>query len=106
MPAIGFVTRQNDGSFKGQLRTLSMTTPIALVPNRGKSGDQPDYRILSGSFELGGGWVRTGEVSGQEYIRVSLSAPELGDKVLYANLARAAGQDDEDTFALLWNPGA
>jgi uncharacterized protein (DUF736 family) len=104
MSAIGYVTRQEDGSFKGQLRTLSMTTPIAIVPNRGKKGDQPDYRVLAGSFELGGGWIRTGEVSGREYIRIAMSAPELGDRTLYANLARAAGQDDEDTYALLWNP--
>jgi uncharacterized protein (DUF736 family) len=48
--------------------------------------------------------VLTGEVSGREYIRVGLSAPELGARPLYANLGRAAGQDDEDAYALIWNP--
>lgn len=104
MPAIGYVQRQNDGSFKGSIRTLSVNAPITIVPNRGKTGEQPDYRVLAGTFELGGGWVRTGDVSGREYIRFALSAPELGDRTLYANLGRAAGQEDDDAFALIWNP--
>lgn len=104
MPAIGYVTKQSNGGFKGQLRTLAVRADIEIVPNRGKTGDQPDYRVLSNGFELGGGWIRTGEVSGREYIRVGLSAPELGSRPLYANLGRAAGQDDEDAYALIWNP--
>lgn len=105
MPAIGYVSRQNDGSFKGQIKTLSVNADIQIVPNRGKMGEQPDYRVLAGSVELGGGWIRTGEVSRREYIRLSMSAPELGDRTLYANLGRAAGQDDDDTYAIIWNPG-
>lgn len=105
MPAIGYVQRQADGSFKGSIRTLSVNAEIAILPNRGKSGDQPDYRVVSNGVELGGGWVRTGEVSGREYIRLAMSAPELGARTLYANLGRAAGQDDDDAFAIIWNPG-
>lgn len=105
MPAIGYVTRLEDGSFKGQIRTLSVSAEITIIPNRGKIGEQPDYRILAGGVELGGGWIRTGEVSQREYVRLSMSAPELGRRTLYANLGRAAGQDDEDTYAIIWNPG-
>lgn len=89
MPAIGYVQRQNDGSFKGSIRTLSVSAEIQIVPNRGKMGEQPDYRILAGGIELGGGWIRTGEVSQREYIRLAMSAPELGARTLYANLGRA-----------------
>ena len=63
MPAIGYVQRQSDGSFKGSIKTLSVNADIQIVPNRGKAGEQPDYRVLAGSVELGGGWVRTGEVN-------------------------------------------
>jgi len=105
MPAIGYVQRQQDGSFKGSIRTLSVNAEIAIIPNRSKSGEQPDYRILSNGVELGGGWIRTGEVSQREYVRLAMSAPELGQRTLYANLGRAAGQDDEDSYALIWNPG-
>jgi len=48
--------------------------------------------------------VRRGEVSGRDYVSLSLAAPEFGPRRLYANLGRAAGQDDEDTFAIMWNP--
>jgi uncharacterized protein (DUF736 family) len=105
MPAIGYVQRQQDGSFRGSIRTLSVNAEIAIIPNRSKSGEQPDYRILSNGVELGGGWIRTGEVSQREYVRLAMSAPELGQRTLYANLGRAAGQDDEDSYALIWNPG-
>lgn len=105
MPAIGYVQRQSDGSFKGAIRTLSVSAEVTIVPNRGKTGEQPDYRVLSGGVELGGGWIRTGEVSQREYVRLAMSAPELGPRTLYANLGRAAGQDDDDAYAIIWNPG-
>jgi len=41
MPAIGYVQRQQDGSFKGSIRTLSVNAEIAIIPNRSKSGSSP-----------------------------------------------------------------
>ena len=35
---------------------------------------------------------------------LSLGAPEFGPRRLYANLGRAAGQDDDNVFAIIWNP--
>jgi uncharacterized protein (DUF736 family) len=104
MPAIGYVQRQENGGFKGFVKTLGVRADIEIVPNRGKSGDQPDYRVLSNGTELGGGWIKVGEVSQREYVRVAMAAPELGPRTIYANLGRAAGQDDEDAYALIWNP--
>lgn len=106
MASIGYVQRLDNGGFKGVLKTLTVRADIEIIPNKGKSGEQPDYRILSNGTELGGGWIRTGEVSGREYIRIAMAAPELGPRTLYANLGRAAGQDDEDSYALIWNPDA
>lgn len=104
MPAIGYVTRTETG-FKGQLRTVSIHTDIELVANRSRTTDaQPDYRVFSGGSEIGGGWIRTGERSGKDYVSLSLAAPEFGPRTLYANLGRAAGQDDPDSFAIIWNP--
>ena len=104
MPAIGHVTRNGDG-FKGQLRTLSLRTEIEIVPNPGKETElQPDYRVTAGSVEIGAGWVRRSESSGRNYVSLSLAAPEFGPRRLYANLGRNAGQDDEDSFAIIWNP--
>ena len=105
MPAIGYVTRQEDGSFKGQLRTLSIRADIEIVPNRTKNTEsQPDYRIVTNSVEVGAAWRRTSRDTGASYVSLSLAAPEFGPRKLYANLGRAAGQDDDDVFAVIWNP--
>ena len=104
MPAIGYVTRDGNG-YKGELRTLSIRTDIMIVPNGQKSADsQPDYRVSAGGVEVGAGWIRRGELSGKDYVSLSLAAPEFGPRRLYANLGRAAGQDDDDAFAIIWNP--
>lgn len=104
MPAIGYVTKGDDGSFKGQLRTLSIRAEIDIVANRGKTADtQPDYRVLSDGVEIGAGWMRRSETSGRDYVSLSLAAPEFGPRRLYANLGQAAG-GAEDRFALIWNP--
>ena len=105
MPAIGHVTKQANGGYKGHLKTLSIRAEIDLVPNASKSADnQPDFRVLTQGVEIGAAWIRTGESSGKEYVSLSLAAPEFGPRKLYANLGRAAGQDDDDTFAVIWNP--
>lgn len=105
MPAIGYVTRDGNG-FKGELKTVSIRTPIAIVPNARKANDvQPDYRVeTTGGVEVGAGWLRRSESSGRDYVSLSLAAPEFGPRRLYANLGRAAGQDDDDAFAIIWNP--
>lgn len=104
MAAIGYVTKSEDGSFKGQLKTLSIRAEIEIVANRGKASDaQPDYRVLSEGVEIGAGWLRRSETSGRDYVSLSLAAPEFGPRRLYANLGRAAGEA-EDRFAVIWNP--
>ena len=104
MSALGYVTRDGEG-FKGQLRTLSIKRAIEIVPNRRKTRDkQPDFRVnAEGGVELGAGWVRIGRQSGNEYVSLELSAPELGPHRIYANLGRAADQDDPDVFAIIRN---
>lgn len=105
MAAIGFVNGTIEKGFVGQLKTLSIRASIEIMPNRTKAGDaQPDFRVQSDGVEIGAGWVRTGEVSGKTYVSLSLAAPEFGPRRLYANLGRAAGQDDDDTYAVIWNP--
>lgn len=105
MPAIGYVTKAEDGSFKGQLKTLSIRAEIIIVPRKTKtSAAQPDYKVLSGDVEIGAAWIRRSEASGNEYISLSLAAPEFGPRRLYANLGRAAGADNGDRFAIIWNP--
>ncbi|MCC6915624.1 MAG: DUF736 family protein [Rhodospirillaceae bacterium] len=105
MPAIGHVTKQENGGYKGQLKTLTIRADIDIVPNTGKAHEnQPDFRVLTKGLEIGAGWTRIGEISGKPYVSLSLAAPEFGPRKLYANLGRAAGQDDDDAYAVIWNP--
>ncbi|AOR80805.1 DUF736 family protein (plasmid) [Novosphingobium resinovorum] len=104
MPAIGYVTRSGS-IFKGQLRTLSIRAEIEISPNPRKSADShPDFRITSAGVEVGAGWQRRSEATGNDYVSLTLAAPEFGPRRLYANLGRAAGQEDEETYAIIWNP--
>jgi uncharacterized protein (DUF736 family) len=105
MTAIGHVTKREDGRFTGELKTLSIRAEIAITPNGGKTSDaQPDYRVFAEGIEVGAAWLRTSETSGKDYVSLSIAAPEFGPKKLYANLGKAAGQDDDSVFALIWNP--
>lgn len=105
MPAIGYVSQAENGTLKGQLKTLSIRVEITITPNARKANDvQPDYRVYSGDVEIGAGWNRRSETSGNEYVSLSLAAPEFGPRRLYANLARAAGDERGDRFVILWSP--
>lgn len=104
MPAIGRVTRQADGTFKGQLATLSIRQTINFVKNRKANDSQPDFVIMANDIEVGAAWWRTAVSSGKEYLSISIAAPEFGNRTLYANLGRAAGAESEDDFAIIWNP--
>jgi uncharacterized protein (DUF736 family) len=105
MAAIGFVSGSIEEGFVGQLKTLSIRASIEVRTNRSKSGDvQPDYRVYSEGVEIGAGWVRIGETSGKPFVSLTLAAPEFGPRRIYGNLGRAAGQDSEDSYAIIWNP--
>ena len=104
MSAIGYVTRHADG-FKGQARALTIRAGIEIVPT------PPGPRRVSLTTErrarfaeLGAGWIKTREPSAKDYVSLGLAAPEFGPRRIYVNLGRAAGQDDEDVFALICNP--
>ncbi|MGV2497485.1 DUF736 domain-containing protein [Pelagerythrobacter aerophilus] len=105
MPAIGYVAAQDNGTFKGQLKTISIREDIIIAANPRKTSDvQPDYRVYVGDVEIGAGWNRRSEASGRDYVSLSFAAPEFGPRRLYANLVRAAGEKRDDRFAILWNP--
>ncbi len=107
MSAIGYVTRpaHADGFRASGLRARSVRAEGEVIPSRSKGGAEPtDCGALSWPVELGAGWIKTGEQSGKDYVPLGLAAPKLGPWRTCAKLGRAAGQDDDDVFALIWNP--
>ncbi len=104
MPAIGHVTLQSDGSYKGRLCTLSIRRNIEFVLNKKKSETQPDYLVMAGEVEIGAAWIRRAISSGKDVVSISLAAPEFGDRTLFANLGRAPGSKEKNEFSIIWNP--
>ncbi len=104
MPAIGRVFKQEDGSYRGQLATLSIEQNIHFQPKDKTAESQPDFVIMAQEVEIGAAWIRTAISSGKEYVSISLAAPEFGNKTLYANLGRAAGSSNDNEFVIIWNP--
>jgi len=105
MPAIGYVTAQDNGTFTGQLKTISIREDITIAANHRKTSEvQPDYRVYVGDVEIGAGWNRRSEASGRDYVSLALAAPEFGPRRLYANLVQPAGEKRDDRFVILWNP--
>jgi uncharacterized protein (DUF736 family) len=104
MPTIGHATKQPDGSYKGELRTLAIHAALEILPNRAKPNEvRPDYRVLADGLEIGSGWLRRSESSGNIYVSLSIAAPVFGPRRLYLTLDQAKGQDDA-TFAIVWIP--
>lgn len=105
MTTIANLTVKQDGTLEGTLATLSVTAQISIIPNARKAKDnEPDYRIVSrkNGYELGAGWNRISKNTGEEYVSVSLSAPEFGG-VIYGNVAPAPGNDPSKKV-IIWNP--
>ena len=103
MSAIGYVTKQQDGSFKGNLDLLRYRGPLDILPNKNRSGDQPHYRLFSRASEVGAAWIMKNQQE-EDYVSISLAHPAFGPDKIYANLGRAANQDDDNALALIWNP--
>jgi uncharacterized protein (DUF736 family) len=106
VPSIGLVRKQIDGGFKGELKTLTIQTRIEIRPNLHKSNDRhPDFRVYVGNnIEIGSARIKASRDGQSEYIALSIAAPEFGARMLKVNLGRAAGQDDPNVFAIIWNP--
>lgn len=105
MPAIGYVAKAENGSFKSRPKTFGIRAEITILPNDLSANDlRPDFRVVVGDVEIGAGWRRRCETSGKDYISLSFDAPEFGPRRLYADLDRVIGTEDDDRFAIIWIP--
>ena len=60
MANIGTFTKTENG-FSGTIRTLALSVKANIVPDEHKASEAaPDYRVFSGTVELGAGWKRQG----------------------------------------------
>lgn len=97
MANIGSFTTLNDG-FTGTLRTLTLQTKVAIVPNDKSSANAPDYRTLAtGGYEIGAAWKKLSQ-SDRPYLSVSLDDSAFPAPV-YASLL----EQEDGTHILLWS---
>jgi uncharacterized protein (DUF736 family) len=79
MAQIGQFTRDKS-SFAGRIQTLTFYRDLSLVPAESSDAENaPDYRVHMGDVdgpEIGAGWTRTGEKTG-EYVALVIDDPVL-----------------------------
>lgn len=95
MAIIGTFTKKNN-RYTGSLRTVSLSLAVDFVPVA-SSDSGPDFRIVSGSIELGAAWKKSRK-SGGSYLSVRLDDPTFANPI-FANLVE--GKDDQHT--LIWS---
>jgi uncharacterized protein (DUF736 family) len=79
MPTTGYVSKDDNGHFEGQLRTLGIRAEISILPNSRKANDvQTDYRVFSGDVEIGAGWNRRSQTSERDMFRSPSRLPSSG----------------------------
>ncbi|MGI9487461.1 MAG: DUF736 domain-containing protein [Geminicoccaceae bacterium] len=102
MATIGNVILDGD-RYRGQLNTVTIQASIEIAPNHSKANDrQPDFRVYVNGAEIGAGWNKYNKSTAEQYLSISMDDPSF-DTPIHANLGKAAGQDDPNAFALIWN---
>ncbi|NBB24811.1 DUF736 family protein [Porphyrobacter sp. SLTP] len=94
--------RAADGGYSGQLRTLSLSIEISLVPaDPSDSENAPDFRVVAGededAREIGAGWKHVGEKAG-DYVSVQIDDPSFLQP-LRASLFKG----DDNGHVLVWS---
>ena len=94
--------RAAGGGYNGQLRTLSLSIEISLVPaDPSDSENAPDFRVVAGddedAREIGAGWKHVGEKAG-DYVSLQIDDPSFLQP-LRANLFKG----DDDGHVLVWS---
>jgi uncharacterized protein (DUF736 family) len=103
MTAIAFLTKQQDGSYKGTYDLLDHKGPLDMLPNRKKNApNQPDFRLFSRTTDIGAAWFGENN-EGEKKTTLRFAHPAFGPRVIWANLGPAEGQDDLDVVAAIWN---
>lgn len=89
-----------ENSYTGSIRTLTVNTKAKIVPVERDNDRAPDFRIYSGAIEFGGGWTKTAQGSGRDYISVKMDDPSFA-KPIYASLVDA--DETGNVFHLIWS---
>lgn len=96
MSTIGTFNKSGNG-YAGTVRTLNVNVKVKFVPNEKESDKAPDFRVLSGSYEIGAAWQKTSQAN-RPYLSVSLDDPSF-PATIYARLV----ETDDGIYSLIWS---
>lgn len=99
MATIGTFTRNPDGSFAGEIITLSVQSKeVRILPVSERSSDNaPSHRVLAGCAEIGAAWEKQSG-DGRGYLGLKLDDPSFAAPI-YANLF---ADNEGERFILVW----
>jgi uncharacterized protein (DUF736 family) len=97
MATIGTFQANDDGSYAGTIKTLTLNVKAAQFRPADKENDKaPDYRIFSGQTEFGAAWKKISR-EGRAYLSVKLDDPSFPAPI-YASLVEI-----DDGHSLIWS---
>jgi uncharacterized protein (DUF736 family) len=99
MAIIGSFKLGANGTYSGEITTLSMTRKVRLVPTEATTKNAPDLRVFVDQTEIGVAWQKSSR-SGEAYFAVKLDDPTFAAPV-WANLVES--QKEVAVFNLLWD---
>lgn len=97
MATIGAFAKFEDGSIRGDIKTLTLNVKAAQFRPSEKDNDKaPDYRIFAGQTEFGAAWKKVSR-DNRDYLSVKLDDPSFAVPI-YASLV-----DADEGYALIWS---
>lgn len=84
-------------NLSGTIETLAFTVKAILEPvSQKRTGNSPDYSLLSGRRRIGAAWKKTGQNSGKEYLSVLIEDPSV-------SINCALFKTEDGGYVLTWN---
>jgi uncharacterized protein (DUF736 family) len=97
MAIIGNLTKKENGTFEGNIETLTLNiTRVSFEPLIKRGDKSPDYRIFAGLAEIGAAWKRSGENG--EHLSVRIDDPSFSAPID----CRLVKTGAEPGYSLIW----
>lgn len=84
------------GKYEGNISTLSITAKATIIEADKKSDKAPSHLVIVNGVEVGAGWAKKSQESGNDYISVQLDDPSFPAPI-YARLVERG-----DVHELFW----
>ena len=98
MATIGTFKLTTDGSYAGEITTLTLNRKVRLVPTE-PTANGPDLRAFAGTAEIGAAWQKASR-GGDSYFALRLDDPSF-PAPLWANLVES--KRETGVYSLLWD---